>query len=220
MDRAVSAREDDGAPLLLAGAAAAVLYVAIMVVAGAMTPGYSHVSQPVSSLYQAGSQLGGPVAVAFLVYNVLVAAFGFAIVRLARSRGERMHAGVAAGIAVVLVGVAGALDDVFPQDPIGSAITSTGTLHIVFAGVASLLTVAAMALAAWWLLGRRELRPLAWYSIASLLVVLVSGPVTAAATASGSPVMGLAERVTILTFTLWMAVLSVVLARTASLPRR
>jgi hypothetical protein len=200
-------------PLVLAGVAAAALYVSIVEIAAELTPGYSHVAQPVSSLYQSGSAIGLPVAAAFVVYNALVAAFGIGVVRLAQAWPDRGRAGVATGVAVVLLGLAGAIDDVFAQDPIGTTITTVGTLHIAFAGIASLLTVVAMALAAWWLLGRRELRPLAWYSVASFVAILAFGPITAAATASSSPVMGLLERVTILTFTLWMAVTSVVLAR-------
>jgi hypothetical protein len=201
--------------LLLAGVAAAALYVAIVDVAAELTPGYSHVAQPVSSLYQSGAPIGLPVAAAFAVYNVLVAAFGLGIVAVARDSAIRIRWGVAAGVALVLLGVSGAVDDVFPQDPIGTSITTTGTLHIAFAGIASLLTVVAMALAARWQLGRHEHRALAWYSAASVLVILVAGPVTAAATASSSPVMGLLERVTILTFMVWMALSSVVLTRAA-----
>jgi Protein of unknown function (DUF998) len=200
--------------LLLAGVAAAALYVAIVDVAAAFTPGYSHVGQPVSSLYEAGVPLGLPIALAFVVYNVLVAGFGVAVAALAASSSARWRAGIGAGIAIVLVGIAGALDDAFPQE-IGTAITTVGTLHIAFAAIASLLTVIAMALAAWWLLGRGETRALALVSVASFVLILVSGPITAAATASSSPVMGLLERVTIFTFILWMAVASVVLARDA-----
>ena len=200
---------------LLLGVVAAALYVAIVDIGAELTPGYSHVAQPVSALYQSGASLGVPIALAFVCYNVLLAAFGLAVAAFAASDSERRRAGMAAGVAVVLVGVAGALDDVFPQDPIGAALTTTGTLHIAFAGIASLLTVLAMGLAAWWLLAHRPLRPLAFYSIASLVLVLVFGPITAAATASSSPIMGLLERVTIFTFTLWIAVTSVVLSRMA-----
>ena len=164
--------------LLFAGVAAAALYVAIVDVSAAFTPGYSHVAQPVSSLYQAGAPLGLPIALAFVVYNVLVVGFGVAVAALAASGSARRRAGIGAGIA-------------------------------------SLLTVIAMALAAWWLLGRRDMRALAVYSVASFVAILVSGPITAAATASSSPVMGLLERVTILSFIVWMAVASVVLARQA-----
>ncbi len=152
--------------LLLAGVAAAALYVSIVQIAAEMTPGYSHIAQPVSSLYESGAAIGAPVAAAFVVYNALVGMFGLAIVRLAQAWPERGHAGVAAGAGIVLCAVAGAIDDIFPQDPTGTAITTPGTLHIAFAGIASLLTIAAVALGAWWLLGRRELRPLAWYSAA------------------------------------------------------
>ena len=99
------------------------------------------------------------------------------------------------------------------QDPIGAAITTAGTLHKAFAGVASLRTVVAMALAAAWLLARPELRPLAFYSGASVVLILALGLINAAATASSSPIMGLLERVTIFTFTLWLAITSVVLVR-------
>jgi hypothetical protein len=213
MTRSPSARQP---LLLLAGVAAAALYVSIVQIAAEMTPGYSHIAQPVSSLYQSGAAIGAPVAAAFAVYNMLVGVFGLALVRLAQARAERSRAGVAAGAGIMLCALAGAVDAIFPQDPIGAALTTPGTLHIAFAGIASLLTVASLALAAWWLLGRHELRPLAWYSVASLVVILASGPATAAATASNSAYMGLLERVTILTFTLWMAIASVVLARAES----
>jgi len=200
--------------LLWTGVAAAALYVAIVEIGAELTPGYSHVAQPVSSLYQSGATLGVPIALAFVVYNILVALFGAGVAMLARGLGgRRARVGVAAGVAIMLVGAAGAIDDVFRQDPIGGAITTTGTLHIAFAGVASLLTVVAMALTAAWLLARRDLRPLAIYSVASVVLILAFGPITAAATASGSPIMGLLERVTILTFTLWMAITSVILVR-------
>ena len=200
--------------LLWAGVAAAALYVAIVEIAAELTPGFSHVAQPVSSLYQTGAALALPIAVAFGVYNVLVALFGAAVAILARDLGgRRARVGVAAGVAILLLGVAGAIDAVFAQDPIGAPITTTGTLHIVFAGVASLLTVVAMALTAAWLFARHDLRPLAIYSVGSIVLILAFGPITAAATASGSPIMGLLERVTIFTFTLWMAVTSVVLVR-------
>ena len=210
-----SARAGQRSLLLLGGIAAAALYVAIIDIAAELTPGYSHIAQPVSSLYQSGAAIGVPVAAAFAIYNVLVAAFGIGIVQFARASTTRTPWGVAAGVAIIILGVAVAVDDVFPQDVIGSVSTTTGTLHLVFAAIASLLTVIAMALATWWLFGWREHRALAWYSAVSIVVILVFGPITAAATASNSSVMGLLERVTIFTFTLWMAVESVVLARRA-----
>jgi hypothetical protein len=199
--------------LIGAGLVAGALYALIVLVGGLITPGYDHVAQPVSSLYQAGAANGLPIAVAFLIYNLFVVAFGMGMSRIARaSLEQRRKAGVAAGVAIVLVGLAGAADAVFPQDPIGSAMTTAGTLHIVFAGVASLLTVCAVALAAAWLFRRRAMRPLAWYSIATLGLVIGFGPMTAVATASNSPLMGLLERVTIFAFIVWMTVTAFVLS--------
>ena len=201
--------------LIGAGVVAGALYTVIVLMGGLITPGYDHVAQPVSSLYQAGAVNGLPIAVAFLLYNAFVVAFGTGLSQIAGATGwPRPKVGVAAGIATILVGLAGAADAVFPQDPIGSAMTIAGTLHIVFAGVASLLTLAAVVLAATWLFKREAMRPLAWYSLVTLAVVIAFGPLTAAATANSSPIMGVLERVTIFAFIVWMIVTSVVLERT------
>jgi hypothetical membrane protein len=200
--------------LIGAGVVAGASYALIVLVGGLITPGYDHVAQPVSSLYQAGAANGLPMAVAFLVYNLFVVAFGIGVSRVARTSGrQRRKVGDAAGLAIVLVGLAGAADAVFPQDPIGSAMTTAGALHIVFAGVASLLTVCAVVLAAAWLFKRDAMRPLAWYSLGTLALVIGFGPLTAVATASSSPIMGLLERVTIFAFIVWMTVTAFVLAR-------
>lgn len=200
--------------LIGAGVVAGALYTVIVLMGGLITPGYDHVAQPVSSLYQAGAVNGVPIAVAFLLYNAFVVAFGSGLLKIAlASPGQRGRVGVAAGIATILVGLAGAADAVFPQDPIGSAMTTAGTLHIVFAGVASLLTLVAVVLAATWFFKRDAMRPLAWYSLVTLAVVIVFGPMTALATASNWPIMGLLERVTIFAFILWMTASSFLLTR-------
>jgi len=74
--------------LLWLGVAAAALYVAIVEIGAELTPGYSHVAQPVSSLYQTGAVLGVPIAVAFGVYNVLrwMAITSVVLVRATRTR--------------------------------------------------------------------------------------------------------------------------------------
>jgi hypothetical protein len=200
--------------LVAAGAVAGALYSFVVLLGGLVTPGYDHVAQPVSSLYQAGAANGLAIASAFALYNVFVIAFGVGLAMLAQAvAGKLRRVGIACGVTIVLVGIAGAVDDVFPQDPIGSAITTTGTLHVAFAAVASLLTVVAVALASAWLWRRSGLRALAWYSVGTLLLIVAFGPTTAAATAGSSPFMGLLERITIFSFIAWMVAASVVLAR-------
>ena len=199
--------------LVSTGLAAGVVYTGVVVVGGAITPGYSHVGQHVSSLYQAGAAAAAPIAAGFVVYNGCVVGFGMGVARLASRLGQpRRRIGIAGGVALVLTGAAGLLDVVFPQDPIGAAITTTGTMHIVFAGLASLLTLVTIGLVAAWALARPSLRAFGWYSVLTLLVIAGSGPVAAIATANLWPTMGLVERVPIFGFIQWAVVCSLVLA--------
>ena len=169
-----------------------------MVLIGALaTPGYSHIGEHVSTLYQSGAPNGTWIAALFAVYNLLILAFGVGVFRLVSNRGgARRRIGQAGGVALVLTAIAGVMDVVFRQDPIGSPATTAGTLHVAFAGVASLLTILAIALVASWALARPELRGFGWYSVATLVVIAVSGPVAAVprracgrrwACSSGSP---------------------------------
>ena len=200
--------------LLWAGLAAAIWYTAVVLVGAMSTPGYSHIGEHVSTLYQSGAANGPWIAALFAVYNLLILAFGAAVLHLASEPGAmRWRIGRAGGVALVLTAIAGGLDVVFRQDPIGSPVTTAGTLHVAFAGVASLLTILAIALVAAWALGRPALRRFGWYSVATLVVIAVFGPVTAVATAGLWPTMGLLERIPIFGFVQWAAVSSLVLAR-------
>jgi hypothetical protein len=206
--------------LLWAGLAAGIWYTAVVLVGAMATPGYSHVGEHVSTLYQSGAPNGPWIAALFAVYNVLVLVFGVGVLRLAsRPVAVRRRTGRWGGVALVLTAIAGLVDVVFRQDPIGSPATTAGTLHIAFAGAASLLTILAIAFAATWAFGRPGLRGFGWYSVATLVVIAVFGPLAAVATAGLWPTMGLLERVPIFGFVQWVAVSSVVLARWQHVPR-
>jgi hypothetical protein len=194
---------------------AALWYTAVVLVGAMATPGYSHIGDHVSTLYQSGAPNGPWIATSFAVYNLLVLAFGVAVVRLATQPGAlRWRVGQAGGVALVLTAIAGFMDAVFRQDPIGSPVTtSSGTLHIVFAGVASLLTILAIGLVASWALARPALRGFGRYSVGTLVVIAVSGPVAAVATAGLWSTMGLLERIPIFGFVQWAAISSFILAR-------
>ncbi len=200
--------------LLWAGVAAAVWYTAVVLIGALATPGYSHVGEHVSTLYQSGAPNGTWIAGLFAVYNLLILAFGVGVFRLVSNRGgARRRNGQAGAVALALTAIAGVMDVVFRQDPIGSPATTAGALHVVFAGVASLLTILAIALIASWAFARSELRGFGWYSVATLVVIVVSGPVAAVATAGLWPTMGLLERIPIFGFVQWAAITSIILAR-------
>jgi hypothetical protein len=195
----------------LIGPAAALVYAAAVVVGGAITPGYSHTRDHISTLLQAGSDNGPVLIPPFLLYNLLTMAMGVTLVAIARNSARpRTRLGILAGIALVAGGMSGAAILAFPQDPIGAAATPTGLTHIGLAGVSSLLTIVAIGLAGAWFLGTPERRPLAWYSFATLAVVFVGGGVAAIATANLDPWMGLYERIAIFGFVQWLLVVGIV----------
>ncbi len=200
--------------LLWAGVAAAVWYTAVVLIGALATPGYSHIGEHVSTLYQSGAPNGAWIAALFAVYNLLILAFGVGVFRLVSNRGGvRRRIGQVGGVALALTAIAGVMDVVFRQDPIGSPATTAGKLHIAFAGLASLLTILAIALVASWALARSELRGFGWYSVVTLVVIVVSGPVAAVATAGLWPTMGLLERIPIFGFVQWAAITSIILSR-------
>ncbi len=204
-----------GTPVLLwAGTLAAVIYAATVVVGGLVTPGYDHVADPVSTLYQSGAANGPVIALTFAIYNVAIMLFGVGLARVVVATGDpRRRIGLVGAWAMVMTGIAGALDDLFPQDPIGVALSTPGTLHVIFAAIASILTMITIGCFAAWLLARPSMRRLGWYSVASLAAIFVFGGVTAAAVANASTVMGLVERIPIFGFVIWVLVMSLALSR-------
>ena len=188
-------------PLLFAGIAAPLLYVATVAWGATLFPGYSHLSDPISSLTQAGRPGAEGLESLFLIYNILVAAFaiGGLSISLGRPQWRFSYA------AILVTALVGLLMWLFPQDPIGPAPTDAGIVHIVLAGLASLATMAAIAGGGF--ASRADgSGSMARFSFACLVLVFVSGLATAVAMPAGWPFMGLLERITIGTFEVWLLV--------------
>jgi hypothetical membrane protein len=195
--------------LMLSGMAAALVYVGTVILGGLLRPGYSHTSMAISELVAEGAPNRTLLSSLFLVYNALLALFGMGLLasgnRAARGRGF----GIVGSLALVLVGIAGLLMElVFAQEPGGTATTFAGTMHFVMAGIASLGTIVAVLMLGLWFRNVPELKGYVLYSMISVAVIFVSGGGSVVAMANHSPVFGLIERTTILTFTLWMFVIS------------
>jgi hypothetical protein len=195
--------------LLVCGVLSSVVYIAADVVSGLSWAAYSFTSQTISEL----SALGAPSRPTWLAfgipYDLLLIAFGVGVWGSAsQKRGLRVTAALLVAI--------GAIGSVWPPMHVrGSVTTLTDTLHIVWAGVISLLILLAIGFGS-GTFGRR----FRVYSLATIAVLLVSGTLTSLygpriAANQPTPGVGILERIDLAGYLVWTAVLAVALLRTS-----
>lgn len=197
--------------LYLIGMFTPLLYIFSVILGGALWPGYSHARQAISELSMGGAPNLALMDNLFTVYGLLLLVFGIGFSLHWRKAGNRQLA--ASGMALVLCALAGLLMKFFRQDPIGAALTFTGTMHLVLAGVTSLGTIFAIFLAAAGLRQLENTGALRTFSLVMGAIVLVSGGLTAVGTTRFLAIFGILERTTIGSFMFWLLVTSVTLLR-------
>lgn len=208
--QAISRRTTAGAlrkVLLVCGIVSSLAYVTADLVAGLSWPAYSFASQTISEL----SAIGAPTRRIWLAfgipYDLLLIAFGIGVWGSASGkRGLRVTAAL-----LVAVGVIGSVWP--PMHVRGSVTTLTDTLHIVWAGIISLLILLAIGFGA-GSFGKR----FRWYSIATIAVLLVSGTLTSLygpriAANDSTPWVGVFERIDLAGYLVWAIVLAIALLR-------
>jgi hypothetical membrane protein len=195
------------------GVLAPIVYAIAVILGGAMSPGYSHASRCVSDLIGVGAPNAWLLNPHFGLYNLLVLGFGLGMyLAVPPAVNPRKRLWTAAAGVLLLQGLFGTLTLFFPEDPIGTRMTTTGTVHIVMAGLSSLTTMACMLLLGLWFRGRDATKRLALYSFISVGFVFVTGGLTGAlGFAAHSPVAGLLERLTIGGFLQWLFVTALIL---------
>jgi hypothetical protein len=197
--------------LLGCGIVSSLLYVAMNVVAAMRYAGYSSFSQTVSEL----SAIGAPTRQLWLglvtVYGLLVIAFGVGVWQSA----GRKHALRVAGALLIGCQIFGFAWPPMHQRAVLAAggATLTDTLHLVWAGVSSLLFLLIIAFGA-VALGKR----FRIYSIVTIVVLLVFGALTSLDATRVSadlptPWVGVWERINIFAYMIWLAVLAIALLR-------
>ena len=190
---------------MLCGMAAAVVYLGTVILGGWLRPGYSHISMAISELVADSAPNRSLLSSLFLLYNILVSLFGIGLFLKTNSQPKGRISGIVGSLALIAVGMAGVLMELaFPQESGGTATTFTGTMHFVMAGAASLGTMVAILMMAFWFKNVPEPKSYVTYTYVSVLVVFISGGMSAAAMANYHPLFGLIERITIFTFILWM----------------
>ena len=206
--------------LLLCGVLASLVYVGAVILGGLLRSGYSHLADPISELTAAGAPNKTLLDILFLVYNLLVIAFGVGIQRVAITISHSKISGFVTSAALIATGISGVLlQFYFPQDPGGAqaAATTTGSLHIAFAGLAALTSLIALLAAALWFRKQADLKAFVPYTLITFVVMLVSGGFGAGAAVNGFPLFGMIERITIGSLIVWLFVMSLRLYTLASL---
>jgi hypothetical protein len=196
--------------LLICGILSSAVYVAANVVAALSWRGYSSASQTVSELSAIGAPSRSVWVPLGIAYDLLLIGFGVGVWRYAgRERGLRVTATL-----LVIIGAVGTLWP--PMHLRGTATTLTDTVHIIFAGVVAALTLVAIGFGATSFGPRFRL-----YSIATLVAMVVFGVLAGVqgpriAANLPTPWVGIAERVNIGGYLLWVVVLAVALLRRES----
>ena len=191
--------------LFACGLAAPLLYVLAVVLGGALRPGYSHLSMPISELIESGAPNKLLLDILFIAYNALVLVFAWAEGMSTRNEGSRLL--TAGSIILGVVAVLGLIMTIFfPMDPRGSQPTFQGTGHLFLAAALSLGSILSIVFLG---LGSRAGGGFWIFSIVMAILVVGTGGLAAALAAQAHPLMGLAERLTIGLFLAWVFVLSV-----------
>jgi len=201
--------------LMLCGILAPVLYVLTVILGGVIRPGYSHIAQAVSDLIATEAPNKSLLDPLFALYNLLAIAFALGLLQHVRNdhQNRRILIGTIGALAVAAQGIFGLATLSFPEPAGGmsAAITSTGIMHIVFAGLSSLTTMLAILLMGFWFRNNQPLRGYGLYSFISVAAVFLSGGFAAFSVATQSPIGGLVERITIGGFLQWLFIIALMM---------
>ncbi|MCX6728983.1 MAG: DUF998 domain-containing protein [Candidatus Saccharibacteria bacterium] len=190
------------------GIASAVIYIFAVILGGLIWPGYSHLAHAISALTMATSPNQIIMQPLFWAYNLLLIAFSIGYYRWGNRKFIKLSAAF-----LFLVAFSGIVMLIFPQDILGTPLTTHGLIHLIFAGVAALSTLEAMFLCAIGFWKNNEYKNLSRISLVLGVVVLASGPFTAIAPTALPQFFGLSERITIGSFIVWLFLASYIISK-------
>jgi hypothetical membrane protein len=193
--------------LSMCGMLAPVLFVFTTILGGAIRPGYSHLSDTVSELFSPGSPNKLLLDTLHTTYALLLVLFGIGVLQLVRSSERSRLIGIIGASMFIVMGlVSVATATVFPQDAWVSAPTFAGEMHKILHGVIALLSILSMMLIGIWFNRAEGLPGFRTYSFVTVGAAILSAGFYVAN--QGSPIMGLAERVSALIGFQWTFVLA------------
>lgn len=203
-------------PLLLTcGVASPLLYLVTDIIGALSYPGYDYAGQAISEMSAIGAPTAELMAPFYTLYSVFFALFGAGVWMTAGSR-RSLKCSAGLMIALAALGIGWAL---FPMNQRGVEPTLTDTMHLVLsaASVSLLIGIIVCGAAAF-------AHAFRLYSAATVLTMLLFGYLTSldiprVASGEATPWLGINERISMASWLLWMAVLSVRLLRERTSPR-
>jgi hypothetical membrane protein len=191
----------------ISGILAPLFYVITVIIGSLLRPGYSQISQAISELIESGAPNKTLLDLLFIFYNSLIIVFGYWLFKQLKIKG-RYNVQIGA-IMLLIIGVLGlAMTMFFPMDPRGTEATLPGTIHLILAGVLSLLTILTILFTGFGFKDFPLLANLKLYSLITAIVVVASGGMAAFGASTESAYMGLFERITIGAFLQWIFVVA------------
>jgi Protein of unknown function (DUF998) len=196
--------------LLVCGILSSLLYVVTLILGAMRWEDYSPIAQTVSELIAIDAPSKSLVVPLFVIYSVLVYAFGLGIWGSARQKPTLRFTAVGL-IGKEVLGLIATL--FFPMHLRGVAPTLSDTLHAAFTFVGVLFMLLALVSGA-MALGKRS----RCYSIVTILLLVVGGTLAGLdgsrlAANLPTPWMGITERINIFAYMLWVVVLAILLLR-------
>ena len=202
--------------LLFCGVLASLLYIAMNIFIPPLYEGYNWVTQTVSELSAVGAPTRPLWFVLGIIYTLLVAGFGWGVLK---SAGEKRSLRIV-GILLIINGLIGLTWSPMHQREVLAAGggTFTDTWHLVMATVTVLLMFLSIGFGA--VTFGKGFR---FYSIATILIFIVFGVLTFVEAPNvdkngPTPYIGLWERINIAVFMVWLILFSFNLLRLESKP--
>lgn len=145
--------------LAVGGMAGSSLFIPIAFVIGEMREGYSHLSQGISVLSEAGAPAAWAQTSNFIVVGVLLIGLAIGLQKgIAKGRGPWLGPSLIATFGLLALIANG----VFPADPVGASESVVGTVHSLTAGLGFVAVIVAM-----FLMAKRFRKQVEWKHLAS-----------------------------------------------------
>ncbi len=169
-----------------------------------MRQDYSHSYHAVSELLEAGAPNKPLLDILLSISDILAILFGIGALLLVQKSSHKRSTGTVGAFCLIAIGVLGLATAVFfPMDPRTAHLTLPGLMHLVIVGILAILSILAPFLFFIWLKYQSGYARYANYSLLSAILILVTGGYAAVTVITESPLIGLAERITVGIYLQW-----------------